>query len=179
MNRYFKFKLNNKSDYDVFKFSGNEEEISDSKIIESYFAYMFNYYINEAIPDSSMINIAVFTRGEGKRLLRFSIDKPPIYIKEPVSSLLFMNENDEEKQIDFKEFDEIKKFIHEKIMELNKDEFCIYIDYNFDFSYNIVYDKVFDGVLFVRDNLNFYIQSHIKETGENEYKNYLVRENFK
>jgi len=177
LDKYFKFKLNNKSNYDVFKFSGNEEEISDSKIIESYFAYMFNYYINEGIPDSSMINIAVFARDEGKRLLRFSIDKPPIYIKEPVSTL-FMNENDEDKQINFKEFDEIKKFIHEKIMELNKDEFYIYIDYNFDFSYNIDYDKVFDEVLFVRDNLNL-CQFYIKETDENEYKNYLVRENFK
>ncbi|QQM14572.1 hypothetical protein CPT_MarsHill_038 [Staphylococcus phage MarsHill] len=178
MNRYFKFKLNNKSDYDVFKFSGNEEEISDSKIIESYFAYMLDYYINEAIPDSSMINIAVFTIDERKRLLSFTIDKPPIYIKEPVSTL-FMNENDEDKQINFKEFNEIKKFIHEKIMELNEDEFYIYIDYNFDFSYEkIDYDNAFDKLLFIKNNLN-YNQFHIKETDENEYKNYLVRENFK
>ncbi|BDE75792.1 hypothetical protein UFVDC4_00214 [Staphylococcus phage vB_SauM-UFV_DC4] len=177
MNKYFKFKLNNKSDYDVFKFSGNEEEISDSKIIESYFDYMFNYYINEAIPDSSMINIAVFTEGKRKRLLRFTIDKPPIYIKEPVSTL-FMNENDEDKQINFKEFNEIKKFIHEKIMELNKGEFYIYIDYNFDYSYRIDYDDVFDKILFNKNNLNLY-SSFIKETDENEYKNYLVRENFK
>lgn len=177
MNRYFKFKLNNKSDYDVFKFSGNEEEISDYKIIEYYLAYMLDYYISEAIPDTSMINITVFTKDERERLFRFSIDKPPIYIEEPFSTL-FMIENDEDKQTNFKDFDEIKKSIHEKIIELNKDEFYIYIDYNFDFSYKIDYDNVFDKILFVRNNLNLY-QFHIKETDENEYKNYLVRENFK
>src|SRR5699024_7885186 len=175
--KYFKFKLNNKSNYDVFKFSGNEEELSDSNIIESYFAYMFHYYINEGIPDSSMINIAVFARDEGQTLWRLSIGQPRIYIYAAVTAL-FMNENDEDKQINCKEVDEIKKFIHEKIMELNEDEFYIYIDYNFDFSYNIDYDKVFDEVLFVRDNLNL-CQFYIKETDENEYKNYLVRENFK
>lgn len=177
MNRYFKFKLNNKSDYDVFKFSGNEEEISDYKIIEYYLAYMLDYYISEAIPDTSMINITVFTKDERERLFRFSIDKPPIYIEEPFSTL-FMIENDEDKQTNFKNFDEIKKFILQKIMELNEDEVYIYIDYNFDFSYKIDYDDVFDKILFTKNNLNLYL-FFIKETDENEYKNYLVRENFK
>ncbi|WRM43346.1 hypothetical protein [Staphylococcus phage LY01] len=176
MNRYFRFKLNNKSDYDVFKFSGNEEEISNSKIIESYFDYMLNYYI-EKIPSSSMINIIVYDKNEEQKLLSFSMEKPPIYIEE-ITSVLFMNENNKDKKTNFKEFHEIKEYIHEKIMRLNEDMLYIYIDYNFDFSYDIDYSNIFDKMLFNRNNLDFY-QFHIKETNENDYKQHLIKENFK